>query len=83
MPIISAVGLFCCNKFEETPNKKVSDQSKLTETYFNLTANSFLKSGVNSRLFHPFRIQGQSAEQKIGIIYLPTLPDNFWHIMME
>ena len=23
MPIISAVGLFCCDKFEETPNEKV------------------------------------------------------------
>ena len=29
MPIISAVGLFCCDKFEETPNK-----SKLTKSYF-------------------------------------------------
>ena len=34
MPIISAVGLFCCDKFEETPNKKVSDLSKLTKPYF-------------------------------------------------
>ena len=25
---ISAVGLFCCDKFEETTNKKVSDLSK-------------------------------------------------------
>ena len=35
MPIISAVGLFCCDKFEETPNKKVSDLSKSTKPYFN------------------------------------------------
>ena len=35
MPKISAVGLFCCDKFEETPNKKVSDLSKLTKPYFN------------------------------------------------
>ena len=35
MPIISAVGLFCCNKFEEIPNEKVSDLSKLTKSYFN------------------------------------------------
>ena len=34
MPIISAVGLFCCNKFEETPNKKVVNMSKLTKPYF-------------------------------------------------
>ena len=31
MPTISAVGLFCCNQFEENPNEKVS---KVTETYF-------------------------------------------------
>ena len=34
-PINSAVGLFCCDKFEETPNEKVSDLSKLTKPYFN------------------------------------------------
>ena len=33
-PIISAVGLFCCDKFEEIPNKKVSDLSKLSKPYF-------------------------------------------------
>ena len=33
-PKISAVGLFCCNKFEETSNKKVSDLSKLSKPYF-------------------------------------------------
>ena len=31
MPIISAVGLFCYDKFEETPNEKVSNMSKLTK----------------------------------------------------
>ena len=36
MPKISAVGLFCCNKFEETPNKKVSDLSKLKKPYFKI-----------------------------------------------
>ena len=34
MPTISAFGLFCCNKFEETPNKKVFDLTKLTKPYF-------------------------------------------------
>ena len=34
MPIISTVGLFCCDKFEETPNEKVSNMSKLTKSYF-------------------------------------------------
>ena len=37
MPIISAVGLFCCDKFEETPNEKVSNMSKLTKSYFSVT----------------------------------------------
>ena len=33
MLIISAVGLFCCDKFEETPNEKVVNMSKLTKSY--------------------------------------------------
>ena len=45
MPIISAVGLFCCDKFEETPNEKVSNMSKLTKSYFNL--NYSQKSHLN------------------------------------
>ena len=32
--IISAVGLFCCDKFEETPNEKVTNMSKLAKPYF-------------------------------------------------
>ena len=31
---ISAVGLFCCDKFEETPKQKVIDLSKLKIFYF-------------------------------------------------
>ena len=34
MPIISAVVLFCGDKFEETPNEKVVNMSKLTKPYF-------------------------------------------------
>ena len=34
VPIISAVGLFCCDKFEETPNEKVPNMSKITKSYF-------------------------------------------------
>ena len=37
MPIISAFGLFCCDKFEETSNEKVSNMSKLTKSYFNFS----------------------------------------------
>ena len=34
MPIISAVGHFCCDRFEETPNEKVVNMSKLAKSYF-------------------------------------------------
>ena len=34
MPIISVVGLFWCDKFEETPNDKVINLSELTKSYF-------------------------------------------------
>ena len=36
MPIISAVGLFCYDEFEETPNEKVVNMSKLTKSYFSV-----------------------------------------------
>ena len=45
MPIISAVGLFCYDKFEETPNEKVVNMSKLTKPYF-----SFFKGDITG---HP------------------------------
>ena len=32
---ISAVGLFCCDKFEETPKQKVINVSKLNKVHFN------------------------------------------------
>ena len=34
MPIISAAGLFCCDKFEETPNENVVNMYKLIKSYF-------------------------------------------------
>ena len=34
LPKISAVGLFCRDKFEETPKQKVIDLSKLQKIYF-------------------------------------------------
>ena len=34
MPIISVVGLFYCDKFEETRNEKVVNMSKLTKSHF-------------------------------------------------
>ena len=45
---MSAVGLFCCDKFEENPNKKVSDLSKLSKPYFivPLQFNTWLKIGI-------------------------------------
>ena len=32
---ISAVGLYCCDKFEETPKQKVIDLRKFLKIYFN------------------------------------------------
>ena len=34
LPKISAVGLFSCDKFEETPKQKVIDLSKFKKNYF-------------------------------------------------
>ena len=34
---ISAVGLFCCDKFEETPKQKVINMSKLNKFHFRAT----------------------------------------------
>ena len=45
MPIISAVGLFSYDKFEETPNEKVVNMSKLTKPYFS-------KNHYNYENFH-------------------------------
>ena len=45
MPIISPVGLFCYDKFEETPNEKVVNMSKLTKPYFS-------KNHYNYENFH-------------------------------
>ena len=36
MPIISAVGLFCYDEFEETPNEKVVIMAKFTKPYFSI-----------------------------------------------
>ena len=36
MPKISAVGLFSCDKFEETPKQKVINMSKLNKFYFSI-----------------------------------------------
>ena len=37
MALISTFGLFCCDKFEETPNEKVVNMSKITKPYFKNT----------------------------------------------
>ena len=39
MPIISAIGLFCYDKFVETPNEKVVNMSKLAKPYFSQNRN--------------------------------------------
>ena len=48
MPIISAIGLFCCDKFEETPNEKVVNMSKLSKSYFNVVNLSTKEGGVKN-----------------------------------
>ena len=51
MPKISAVGLFCCDKFEETPKQKVIDLSKFKKFYF---SSEILTLGFDqSNLFTP------------------------------
>ena len=42
MPIICAVGLFCFDKFEETPSEKVVNMSKLTKPYFRYIKSIFV-----------------------------------------
>ena len=42
LPKISAVGLFCCDKFEEIPNQKVFDLSKFKKFNFSTTFYDFL-----------------------------------------
>ena len=42
---ISAVGLFCCDKFEETPKQKVIDLSKFLKNYFKNLNNSRISKG--------------------------------------
>ena len=44
MPIISAVGLFWYDKFEETPNEKVVNMSKLNKPYFKSSRERILRT---------------------------------------
>ena len=74
MPIISAVGLFCYDKFEETPNKKVVNMSKLTKSYFKV---SF--SYLWQLLTFSFGVSSNFSQQKsptakiIGLYFLGTI----------
>ena len=45
---ISAVVLFCCDKFEKTTNKKVSGR----QSYVHLTLDTVIES-ANKQLFYP------------------------------
>ena len=57
MPKISAVGLFCCDKFEETPKQKVIDLSKFKKFYFSSEILTLgfdqLRTSSMSNLFTP------------------------------
>ena len=41
---ISAVGLFCCDKFEETPKQKVINMSKLNKLHFSYPFSNSLRN---------------------------------------
>ena len=43
MTMISAVGLFFYNKFEETSNEKVVNMSMLTKHYFSISMKTYCK----------------------------------------
>ena len=55
---ISAVGLFCSDKFEETPKQEVIDLSKLNKFYFSIF---FILTEVNFKV-------GKDSETQIGIV---------------
>ena len=56
-PIIFAFGHFCCEKFEETPNEKVNNSSKLSKSYFSKFNTQHLLNGTFSReIMQPFFI---------------------------
>ena len=50
MSVIYAVGLFCCEKFEETPNEKVINMWKLTKPYFSNLPGPIIKCKKYTRL---------------------------------
>ena len=54
MPIISTVGLFCYDKFEETPNEKVVNLSRLTKPYFNKGVGPKYSLGFHTSGFSTF-----------------------------
>ena len=79
MPIISAVGLFCCDKFEETPNKKVSDLSKLTKPYFNRRVSRDEKQTLGYTCMNPpiiLNIKGLTWRMTIVIIVIKNEMEN-------
>ena len=47
MPMISAVVLFCYDKFEEAPNEKVVNMSKLTKPHFSIPIDFLLIYYIN------------------------------------
>ena len=53
LPKIFAVGLFCCDKFEETLNEKVINMTKLTKTYFKHKGSTVRKSDLTTRKSPP------------------------------
>ena len=59
MPIISTVGLFCCDKFEETPKQKIINMSKLNKFYFNFEVAPFFSVYAVERIGDKLHILGE------------------------
>ena len=51
LPKNSAVGLFSCDKFEETPKQKVIDLSKLEKFYFSFCVLIFVEACIVKETF--------------------------------
>ena len=85
MPKISTVGLFSCDKFEETPKQKVIDLSKLKKNTLNKCISADL--GARLRVFRilPRRYKMPNAYKQItaiSFVYI-VFQKNAFHVLSE
>ena len=75
MPIISAFGLFCCDKLEEIPNEKVSNMSKLTKSYFSQMTTLRDNKLYSAKMFTDGGGGGKNTQKSFHVVYgLPPKP---------